>query len=87
MKPGKEVTYTHRGKTTDAAVHAVSGTGPSGYKVLDLLVDRKVVTGVKHRTDDASTFWMLPGESSPVVPDSGASPAVRSGRDTAGEAI
>lgn len=62
MKPGQTVTYVDAGgHAHKAKVGAISGTGRSGYKILDLTVGEESFEGVKHAGDveAGEAHWSL----------------------------
>jgi hypothetical protein len=78
MRPGQSVTYLRSdGAGRPATVTGLSGSGASGYKVLDLLVDGRPVSGVPHATDRVagSGYWVVPGA------DNGNQPVSEPGAD------
>ena len=93
MRTGKRVWYVSRGAAREATVSAVVGSGPSGYKTLDLTCEDKTHKAVAHENDaTGKTFWMEYGSAhaaaedaseesvpAPVVPE-----AKAEGRATAG---
>lgn len=93
MKAGQRVTYVERGRTYDAEIVGVPGSGPSGWKTLDLQVGQSVREAVPHERDKGRKgYWRehappaersesVPDVPSPVVPES-----KDAGRATAGEA-
>ena len=95
MKAGKLVAYVSAGGVrSDAVVLDVVGSGPSGYKLLDLQAGNRTIKGVAHKGDDSGRgYWDHPAREhaavgdrveaipSPVVPVSGNA----AGRATAGE--
>ena len=59
MKTGQQVTYTKGRSKKDATIVGITGSGPSGYKTLDLLfANGKVAKDVPHKNDDAKEgYW------------------------------
>jgi len=53
MRAGDRVVYAKGRTEVDAVVVAVTGSGPSGYKTLDLEVGGKSVKAVPHELDNA----------------------------------
>jgi len=91
MRVGKSVVYV-KGKAHRAAVVlAVTGSGASGYKTLDLDVDGRTLKDVPHELDESGRGHWTTGDAHAVsVNEDGTAltPAVpgpkRSGRATAG---
>lgn len=93
MRAGDSVRYVpKRGKPKPAVVLRHTGSGPSGYKTLDLSVGKNAKNDVPHRIDaDGGAHWILDSEhaagheskstdsSASVVPE-----AKATGRATAG---
>jgi hypothetical protein len=66
MKIGNRVTYEDaKGKQHAATITEVSGTGPSGYKTLDLVFDGGTAENVPHAGDseEGEAFWLLETET------------------------
>lgn len=78
MKPGASVEYVRSGRPKPATVVAVPGSGPSGYKTLDLDVAGKRIDNVPHENDAGAHYWRehaaaehAPDDAPlPVVPES-----------------
>ncbi len=72
MRAGQSVWWWRRpeGPAEPATVTAVSGSGVSGLKILDLRVGAKILTGVRHVTDaGGSSGWRLEACDPVVVPE------------------
>lgn len=60
MRRGKVVAYVVGSSAQEATVARVSGTGPSGYKVLDLETSKGVQEMVPHENDKGKGgYWTL----------------------------
>jgi hypothetical protein len=64
MRIGKQVTYYLKGTQAPATVTAVSGTGASGKKTLNLSFDGGTATAAPHGDDrvEGEGFWLLESE-------------------------
>lgn len=65
MKPGKPIILVGAdGRARDAVVHAVTGSGPSGWKLLDVADGGAVLEKVPHAKDAAegAVYWLEVGE-------------------------
>lgn len=80
MKPGTSVEYVRSGRAKPATVVAVPGSGPSGYKTLDLDVAGKRIEGVPHEQDAGAHYWREHAAPTPAV-DSAPSPVVPESKD------
>lgn len=68
MKVGGRVRFIDKkGDQHQATITEISGTGASGYKILDLKFADEEVKSVAHTGDqeDGEGFWLLPGEKRP----------------------
>jgi hypothetical protein len=66
MKIGNRVTFTDaKGNEHAATITEVSGTGVSGYKMLDITFDGGTATNVPHAKDaeEGKAFWLLETET------------------------
>lgn len=59
MRAGQQVRYVRGGTVHDATVSAVTGSGPSGYKTLDLRLPDSTAKDVPHATDAEDGYWSL----------------------------
>jgi hypothetical protein len=89
MKPGKTVVHVRRGRERAALVVGVPGSGPSGWKTLDLDVAGEVLKDVPHETDAGrGGFWRehaAPADATEAeVPPSVVPEPTGAGRATAG---
>lgn len=68
MRAGMQVWYWRGGASPvePATVTAVGGSGPLGYKLLDLRIGAKTLTGVQHITETAGgAGWRLDAPEAP----------------------
>jgi hypothetical protein len=70
MKIGNRVTYYSKGTHIPATITDVAGTGPSGYKTLDLSFKDGEAKDVPHGRDrkEGEDFWLLIGEKDEAPP-------------------
>ena len=72
MRAGQAVWWWRRpeGPAESATVTAVSGSGPLGWKILDLRVGAKILTGVRHVLEaGGSSGWRLEAPATGLAPD------------------
>ena len=59
MKEGTTVTYVENGVPREATVTDVVGTGPSTFKVVNLVCGGVTVGSVYHANDSEGDYWTL----------------------------
>lgn len=80
MKIGNRVAFVDaKGDRHQATITEVSGTGASGYKMLDLSFGDSEAKNVAHAGDQepGEGFWLLKGEKGPAEEEAKPAPVAR----------